>query len=722
MIGLQHIQIVVLVVVLIANMLLALFVYKNNPGSATNKLYSILSFIISVWLAIISAATSLAFSDFALVLSRASIFVAAPMNLSFFLLAETLPDTRFRVSKRLLLFTLSATAAVMVLNISPYAFRDVVKETNTITVGWGFVPFVLLSIITTASAIYVLFRKIRRSERLVERHQLTFMTAGMFLMLTLLILVVLLPVAILNDYTFVPLAPLCVLAFLGMTAYAIIRHRFLDIRLLLFRAVSFLVASVLFAGVYSVAIFGIIHRYLLGFPSPYSFISSVIFTAVAILFFDPVKLTLQEKTNKFFFKGEYDKDTLLAGLAKIMSETIDLDILTEELLAILRQEMRLNSATFLIDGSGSLPVTGEGSDLSLSEAQLTVLGALFKPDAVLDEDAFVLIDELPEGPLREVFRETETLLAITIRVEGRKSAVLLLGSKLSGEIYNQRDIDFFAVFAPEVGISIQNAKSYTEIKNFSKKLEQRVIERTQELKEAQERELEKAHSVAKLKDEFVFVAAHELRTPITAIRGFLELVNDTKGAYPKDVQEDLDNIESASSHLNQLVNDLLEIARSESDVMKVQTEPVDIAAQLEAIVAEVGSLAAKKHVTVKIGSYQNGVKALADPAKLKEVLVNLVGNAIKYNRDNGLVEINTINTDNSIFIEVRDTGFGIPEDQAAKIFEKFFRASSEHTQGIIGTGLGLFITRMLVEKMGGSIVFTSVEGEGTTFSVQLPRA
>ena len=113
-----------------------------------------------------------------------------------------------------------------------------------------------------------------------------------------------------------------------------------------------------------------------------------------------------------------------------------------------------------------------------------------------------------------------------------------------------------------------------------------------------------------------------------------------------------------------------------------------------------------------------------DAAKVKEVLLNLIGNAIKYNREDGIIDINVYRqpAEQFLIFEIRDNGYGISKDQQLKIFQKFFRAGTKGTQEILGTGLGLFITRMLIEKMHGTITFSSVEQGGTTFTFTLPLA
>lgn len=722
MITTYAIENILLLFVIAINFLLASFVYKNNPASATNRLFALLSVLMSLWLSVLALAVAPnAEKETALFFSRLSIFFATAMNATFFMLAYIIPSVRFSFPLSRLPIFLAVTGFVMLTTLSPYAFTDLILETRTIVTGVGIVPFGLFSIGLTALSCYTFVRKIQNSSQVIERQQLLFVATGVALMLSLLFFFVFVPVALFNNYSFVPFAPLCALIFLGMTAYAIVRHRFLDIRFILIRAISFLLASILLSLLYAFGIFLVIHFVFVPLPGLYAYVFGIVFMAVAILWFGPVSNRIRKRANRYFFRGEYDKDQLLSVVTKIMTETIDLDNLADATLSTLKEEMRLASAGFLIVEKHKV-VGVKGDNYSFTKQQQKILEGLFHRVPTLGSSSFFLFEDLEDFEMKDVFRDSGVSLAVTIVLNESEVAILLLGAKLSGETFNQRDIDFLGVFAPEAGIAIQNAKAYTEIKNFSKKLEQRVAERTKELKESQERELEKAASVVKLKDEFVYVAAHELRTPITAIRGFLELVSEAEGAYPKDVQEDLDNIKFASDHLNQLVNDLLEVARSESQVIKIQAEPFDVVELIHKILAELSSLLQKKNIQLSVGDYHRDFKIMADPEKLKEVLVNLISNAIKYNKDGGALEINILPFEEDVIIEIRDSGFGIPQDQQAKIFQKFFRASSTSTQGIIGTGLGLFITRMLIEKMGGSIFFSSLEGHGTTFSVALPKS
>jgi signal transduction histidine kinase len=710
----------VLGIAFVVNSLLVIFVYLNNPRSATNRIYALLGIFISIWIITTYSAQAPIFEPVFLMLTRLTFFFATPMNIAFLLLAHTLPSNTLQLRKRWLILLLGSGLLVMIVVLTPLAVRDIeiVDGAPRPIPGPGLALFGPYSVLINLTAVFILLRRYRRAAGR-QRAQFRVVAWGIMLMFGLIIISVFLPVALWGNASLVPLIPLYTLIFLGMTAYAIMRHGFLDIRVLVARAVSYLMLVVVLAAVYTIVlsvgaaqVFNIIIDARL-------FVAGLILTTVAVVLFQPVLAVVQRLTNKIFFKGRYDATQLLANLTRIMAETIDLDQMTHRILSLLTKEMKMSKAAFLlIEKHRITDVKGIGYQTStMTAAQLETLF-----HRQFEEQSNFVLEDLQDTSLKPLFQELDIAIAIPVKVEETEVAVLALGPKLSGEIYQPHDIATLTTFAAEAGIAIQNAKAYTAIKKFSEELEEMVEERTKQLKETQERELEKARQVNKLKDEFVFIAAHELRTPVTAIRGFLELVAEAQRNFPKDVQEHLNTIGVASDHLNQLVNDLLEVARSDAGTMKVKVEPIDIVPIAEGIVNEFGSLAQEKELTVTVEAKGKVAKALADSNKVKEVMSNLVSNAIKYNRPKGQVQVIITSPSNTVTVEVHDTGYGIPKDQQEKIFQKFFRAESNETHNVLGPGLGLFVTRMLVEKMGGKITFTSVEGEGTVFTVGLPRA
>ncbi len=231
-----------------------------------------------------------------------------------------------------------------------------------------------------------------------------------------------------------------------------------------------------------------------------------------------------------------------------------------------------------------------------------------------------------------------------------------------------------------------------------------------------------------LKDEFVFIAAHELRTPVTAMKGYLSLILDgTTGPVGVETKNFIEKVIHANQRLIQLVNDLLEVARSEAGRLTVQVSPVEVVKPIEEVLSELKPLADEKSVKLE---YTHGEvpRIMADTDRLKEVLVNLIGNSIKYMgppREAGGTGTVTVSHEvlgKDLITRIKDTGLGMSKDAQAKLFEKFYRVQTDKTRDITGTGLGLFIVKQIIEKMNGKIWAESEEGRGSTFSFSLPLA
>ncbi len=227
----------------------------------------------------------------------------------------------------------------------------------------------------------------------------------------------------------------------------------------------------------------------------------------------------------------------------------------------------------------------------------------------------------------------------------------------------------------------------------------------------------------KLKDEFVFLASHELKAPVSALKGYLTLILDgTIGKIDEVAREYLLKMKSSTERLLQLVHDLLEISRAESGALKVKTEPINIEEAIKTAIEELKPLAQEKNIEIKYQPLEKITQVIGDLERLKEVMINFISNALKYNYENGKVEIFHEIKNDELITHIKDTGFGIPKDQQEKIFQKFFRAQSKLTENIQGTGLGLFIVKQLIEKMNGRVWFVSEEGQGSIFSFSLKIA
>jgi len=224
-----------------------------------------------------------------------------------------------------------------------------------------------------------------------------------------------------------------------------------------------------------------------------------------------------------------------------------------------------------------------------------------------------------------------------------------------------------------------------------------------------------------LKDEFVFVAAHELKAPVSVIKGYVSMIMEgDAGAVPGKVKTFLTQVDRANQNLLNLVGNLLQVARSEAGRIEMKVSPVSISRVTKEVVNGFTLQAKNKSIslTYDVGKSAPGVHA--DPDALKEVMTNLVSNAIKYTLEGGLVTVFHEVKDGELLTHVKDTGLGISKEAQQKLFEKFYRVKSKGTEQVEGTGLGLWIVRELIRRMGGKIWVSSEEGRGSTFSFSLP--
>jgi signal transduction histidine kinase len=259
-------------------------------------------------------------------------------------------------------------------------------------------------------------------------------------------------------------------------------------------------------------------------------------------------------------------------------------------------------------------------------------------------------------------------------------------------------IDVLQTFAAQSALAIQNARLFREIEQKSRELE-----------------LASQH-----KSQFLANMSHELRTPLNAILGYTELIVDQiYGEVPDKIGEVLDRVQKSGRHLLGLINDVLDLSKIEAGQLTLSLTDFTFHDVVQSVVSSVGSLAAEKGLKLSADVDPDLPLGRADDRRVTQVLMNLVGNAIKFT-DTGEVAVHVSAEDGQFRVLVSDTGPGIPEDQRERIFEEFQQVDSSPTRTKGGTGLGLAIAKRIVEMHGGRIWVESTVGKGSTFFVTLP--
>jgi two-component system sensor histidine kinase VicK len=236
------------------------------------------------------------------------------------------------------------------------------------------------------------------------------------------------------------------------------------------------------------------------------------------------------------------------------------------------------------------------------------------------------------------------------------------------------------------------------------------------------RDLTEERHLEQLKEHFIATVSHELRTPIAAVHGAAKTLEREDIVLPEDSRRDLLAIISEQSvRLVTIVSDILLASQLDDRKLALTTEHVD-AADLALGVVNAARTHAPRGLTLELVAPQKLPAIAADPDRLRQVLANLVGNAVKYSPDGGRITLRLVPREKDLCISVRDEGLGIAERELDRIFEKFYRVDPNMSRGVSGSGLGLYICRELVRRMGGSIWVESDVGRGSTFFVVLPLA
>ncbi len=705
---------VIVALTIILNTAISAIVYLRNRRSATNILFSLLGVTILIWL----VTTMISFQPLdeasSLFWIRFSTFFAPLICFFFLTFAHTVPNPKIQMKTAGFFILLFSTYLIMLLIISPFTFVKVTMVNNfpNPAPGVGMIPFMIFVGATIGSSIFILVKKLRRSSG-IARHQIRLIILGIISMPGLILLTNVIPILIFQNNSLVPFTPLLTLSFIAITGYAIVKHRFFDIRFIIARSVSY---SIL------IAFFGIFYSFLFGVFSSFFTIQNIqaktvtvsaVLALIMTFSFQTVKRFIEKYTDRFLYQDRYDTSQLLYDLTLIMASTLKFEDLSHQFLKTLIAEMRVSKGAIILANDDKIyDVIHEGYSKTPEYSEKKVF-------SLIKQNRIIVFDELPEDETKRIMRDMGIFVAVNINTAGEQIGLLTLGEKLSGDIYSVDDIRVIEIIEPEVAVAIKNALSYDEISKFNLTLKEEIDQATADLRNANK----KLKELDKLKDEFVSVASHELRTPMTAIKNYLWLALENEKGANKEVAKDLNIAYSSTERLLKLVEDMLTVSRIEGKRLVLKTEAVVLDEVIKQVYDEFTVIASPRKITLNFTKGKKQITVKGDKEKLREVIQNILGNAIKFTPDQGLINIKLAEKDSVAVIEIFNSGSFISKEDADKLFEKFRRieTSGSGQSPVKGTGLGLYISRQLVKYHKGKIEVKSEKGRGTSFIISLPK-
>lgn len=476
------------------------------------------------------------------------------------------------------------------------------------------------------------------------------------------------------------------------------------------KTTSYIITTVLAGGIYA----GISVLIISHIPPDWILITWAILSFFFAISFSPLRYGTEELIRQMFPYADYNSHQLIKRLNAISYSSLTLERLTTHFF----QEFEINLNTphilFLtLDKDGQRTTRFHGfstiPDLTPLEIQELARATHQKPTPIY---------HIRPDHLKHKLEAHQIKLVVPLTNNENLLGMLILGEKTNNHNYTTKDLKVLEAIAPKVGFAIQNAREYERVSTHNQQLIDNLEKTNQKLRDMNDR----LKHDDKLKDEFIYVATHELKNPVTAMKGYLSLIQEGKyGDIPDILKPALDQVFSSNQQLITLLNNLLQIARIEATNITFTTQPITICDVIDHVIRDLKALADQKGLTVIHNCSNPTTTVIAEKERVREIISNLVSNAIKYS-DSGTIEItHEIGTD--VFTtHVTDQGVGISEKDQKMIFTRFFRVEEEAAKGIPGTGLGLFIIKEILERMNGKIWFSSKLGQGSTFSFSLPLA
>ena len=702
---------------IIGLIVIGIFVFLSNPKNKVNQIFTLFVSLLVAWLACLFIADTARLASTALLFVRTAVVFSSVYVPVFLYFAHIFPN--FRTLNKTKAILLCIVPAIMV----GFAYSDfmiskvVIRPWGAEVTGSGVMYSLqgLYVLLYMAGAFVLLLRKARKA-RGKERSQLYLVSSSIgFVLVANIVTQTILPVLGVGQYAVLIGVP-AFLVFIAGIAYSILKHKLFNIRAIVARSLTYILSVAVLAFSYAGLAFGVGQQLsknsILSSPLSQQ-VFSVVLAVLLAFTFQPIRRFFQKATDKVFFRDKYDPQELINAVGRILTAEIRLSVLTKEVTKVIEDQMRVNKVDIVVVNDKNIYYQARVLRKDSSELELKDLQELGKP--------LLVADDMSSGDRKDIMDKYGLRVSITLRTSEEFVGYLLLGEKLSGDIYNEQDLAVLRIIANELAVAVQNAKAYTEIQQFNKTLQAKVVAATRKLRKANEdlKELDQA------KDEFISMASHQLRTPLTTAKGYVSMVLEGDfGKIAPAMKEPLTQSLDSANRMAGLVSDLLNVSRMEAGRFFIDPTDVDLNTEVPAEVQQLQTLAQSKNVKLIYDKPAKPVPMMKlDLDKTRQVIMNLTDNAVHYSappNGGGVVHVSLEHVGDDIVFKVVDNGIGVPEAQQKKLFKKFFRAGNAQNTRPDGTGLGLYLVKRVVEDQGGEIIFESKEGKGSTFGFRMP--
>ncbi len=598
--------------------------------------------------------------------------------------------------------------------LSPFVFTSVDVRDGVAVTSAG--PAILVFIAHASFSIATAFKELVRKKKASfgrQRRQLQILLFASFLTWVIVPITNFAVTPLFKTTFFIVYGPVYTFAFAAIIAYAIVSQRLFDIRAAVARSVTYVLLLGSLAIVYSAGLFGFINVFLVG-PKYETLrqVLSVALVAPLALGYQATKRFFDRITNQIFYRDAYDTQEVLDEINSLLTKEISLSVITHNSLKIICSSLKIGGGHFLVMDKGAIYRT---ATYGKTPEAVTFI---HPEDLKLFKKNMIVADNLSPSDTKEFLDKHQISIVLKLVTQEGIVGYMLLGAKQSGDIYSNQDIGLLGIIADEMAIAVQNARSFEEIRQFNVTLQEKIDEATKELRRVNARLKE----LDKTKDEFISMASHQLRTPLTTVKGYLSMVLEGDvGPITKAEREYVKRAFDGAQKMVYLIADLLNVSRLQSGKFVIQNKATHLANLVQEEIDQLTQTATDHKLTLVYKKPDNFPALMLDDEKIRQVVMNFLDNAIYYTPAGGSVTANLEATDDTVNFTVTDTGVGVPAHLQHHLFTKFYRADNARKVRPDGTGLGLFTAKKVITAQGGAVIFKSTEGKGSSFGFSFPR-
>ncbi|MDP2684723.1 MAG: ATP-binding protein [bacterium] len=744
------------IIVVLGNLILGTLVLLRNKTNKINRYLFLLAFSVSIWTFSNYISNIITTEQAAIIWGKLTYISAIFIAFSFLFFTISFTEKKVKITK-IVSISLSFILIVLIIFTNFIIGNEIEFEGAIVYISYGsyFFIYFLLFIYLLLESFLLLFVGYKKSQ-LKKRSQYIYLFLSTFIAAFFATLLNLILPFVTGYGELTLFGPLATLILVGGIFYTIVKHKFLDIRLIILRTLTYSIVVVVIS--VTVVVFILFLPEALAIDNSIKTIIAIIASIFIVIILDPLKRAIARATDKLFFKARVDYQKLLTSLSEVINREIDLDLLLYSMSRKLEHNLKIKNVSIFLEGSvggayykrkGRIdPKTGEkieennGDEMDTALDYENRLGHDSNIVRYLWQAKEIIVLEALERKIEDTQNEDERkVLEISkeeldqldasvvapVTVGKDLTGIMVFGPKLSGDPYGSEDINLLQLIGPQLASALEKSRLYEEAKQFTERLKKEVAMATMHLRDTNVQLQEANKHLQQLdtaKSEFVSITSHQLRTPMTGIMGYISMIlQGDFGKVPKEQEKILSELLEESQRMIRIINLFLNVSKIESGKMELNIEPVQIEEVIEKIMAMVQQPASDKGLKLIYKKPAKPLpKVMGDRDKLGDIVLNFTDNAIKYT-DKGSVTLTTKVDGKYMHFAVKDSGRGIEKEEAKKLFTKFVRGFGIAQVNPDGSGLGLYVARRLTEAHHGEIwVDSEGLGKGATFNVKIPLA